>query len=556
MNTTLEQLEEWMQLPSEDEHIEFKEARTQFDSDELTKYCVALANEGGGRIIFGVTDSIPRRVVGSKAFPSPAKTKSQLLDRLGLRIDAEVVDHPDGRVVIFHVPSRPVGMPVQYRGAYWMRSGEQLRPMTPEELKQIFEEAAPDFSALPCPEATWSDLAGEAITALREIWIRKSDNERLAQLTDEQLLADAGLIMDDGVTYAAIILLGTSRALDMHLPQAEVIFEYRTDEAATRYQQRKEYREGFLLYHDDLWDTINLRNEVHQYQDGFFVRDIPSFNEAVVREGVLNAISHRDYRSQKSIFVRQDPRKLEIVSPGGFPEGVTADNILFRQSPRNRLLAEVLAKCGLVERSGQGVDLMFEKCLGEGKPRPDYTGSDEFEVHLVLRGEVQDVSFLRFLEQVAQESQTTFSALDLVVLDLINREQPIPEELTARVPILLDSGTIERKGRNRYILSRRYYTFVGKKGTYTRKRGLERKAQKALLLQHIRDNRAEGSRRQELADILPSLRSSQIRDLLQELKLEGLIHPIGRTRAARWFPGPAKRSSSPRNTSFDNNNQQ
>src|ERR1035438_9288490 len=155
-----------------------------------------------------------------------------------------------------------------------------------------------------------------------------------------------------GQQFRVFQQLGTRPALGRRLAQAELVFEYRSSEASIPFQQRIEFRSGFLGYLDEIWSTINLRNEVLQYREGFFVGDIPAFNEAVVREAVLNALAHRDYRLPGSIFVRQFPRRLEIVSPGGFPPGITAANLLWRQSPRNRRIADACAKCGLVERSG------------------------------------------------------------------------------------------------------------------------------------------------------------------------------------------------------------
>lgn len=165
-------------------------------------------------------------------------------------------------------------------------------------------------------------------------------------MTDQQLLEDSKLSIDGELTVAALILLGTRKALGVHLPQCEVIMEYRSMEGQIAASQRHEFRQGFLLFHDELWNSINIRNEVVSVRDGLFRSDIPTFNEDAVREAVLNAICHRDYRIGGSVFVRQFPRRLEISSPGGFPEGITPDNILRKQSPRNRRLAEACSKCG------------------------------------------------------------------------------------------------------------------------------------------------------------------------------------------------------------------
>jgi len=529
---------------NEDEHLEFKEAKNRYDFEELTRYCVALANEGGGKMVIGVSDRRPREVVGTLAFDDLERTKAGLTERLRLRIDAEEIRHPDGRVVIFNVPSRPLGLPIEYKRAYSMRAGDRLARMTTDMLKRIIDEVRPDYSSEICPNASVADLSPSAIDRFRAMWRRKSGNQALAQVGTEQILADAELLLDGGLTYAALILFGTSSALGKHLAQAEVIFEYRSEEASLRYQQREEYREGFFLFMDDLWGTVNLRNEVHHFQDGLFVGDVPTFNEVVVREGILNAVSHRDYRLGGSVFVRQFPRTLEIVSPGGFPPGVTPESILWRQAPRNRRIAEVLAKCGLVERSGQGANLMFEHCIREGKPVPDFADSDDYQVALTLRGEIQDPQLLSFLARVRRETPLSFTTEDLLVLDLVDRDQPISERLKARVPSLLEHGILEAIGRGRgarYILSRKFYGFLGKSGVYTRKRGLDRETNKALLLGHIRDSRREGSQLRELRQVLPALSRTQVQGLLRELKAEGHIRTTGRTKGARWVPARTRR---------------
>lgn len=523
----------------EDEHLEFKEAKDHFDFEKLVKYCAALANEGGGRIVLGVTDKRPRSVVGTRAFDSLERTKAGLVERLRLRIDADVLEHPDGRVVVFDVPPRPIGFPIQYKGAYWMRGGEDLVPMTQDMLQRVFAETQPDFSAEPCPSAKEEDLDTRAIEKFRAKWSEKSKRGDLLEMSAGRLLEDAELAIDGAITYAALILLGTRRALGRHLAQAEVVFEYRSDDASIAYQQRKEYREGFLLFEDDLWETINLRNDLFSLQDGLFRREIPSFNESAIREAILNAVSHRDYRLGGSVFVKQYPRWIQVDSPGGFPAGVSPQNILERQSPRNRRLADALARCGFVERSGQGADRMFSAAVSEGKLPPDFSRSDDYLVSVILHGQVQDEGFLRFLERLGAETQRTLSIDDLIVLDAVHRDVPMPERAKQRVPFLIDIGALERPSPKRLTLSRRFYAFVGKRGEYTRRRGLDRETNKALLRQHIEQNAKEGSPLGELNQVLPGMKPTQVQNLLRELKREGVAHPVGRTKAARWYPGPA-----------------
>jgi len=538
MNTSFEEVESLLRS-KEDEHLEFKQAKTTFCFDELVKYCVALANEKGGKIILGVTDKAPRKIVGTAAFQGIERTKIGLNQRIPLRIEVDEILHPSGRVLIFTVPSRPIGMPIHYEGSYYMRAGESLVPMSQDMLKNIFNESSPDFTADICSDAQLADLDNDSIEDFRNRWIQKSKNENIRSLTAVQLLTDAELLTSKGLTYAALILFGTHKALGRFLAQAEVIFEYRSTEASGAAQYRHEYRHGFFAYYEELWETINLRNDHQHYQDGLFNWDIATFNESAVREAILNAISHRDYRMAGSVFIRQYPRRLEIVSPGGFPTGITLENILWQQQPRNRRIAESFARCGLVERSGQGMNRIFEACIKESKPKPDFSNTDDNHVWLTLQGQVQNTKFLQFLEKIGQEQLESFSTRDLLVIDKIFNAESVLDSEKRTLSRLKELGIIEQINRGRgtrYVLAKKFYAFIGKKGIYTRKKGLDRKTNKELLLSHIRANANDGSRMVEFLEILPGHSRSQIQVLLRELAKENRIYVHGSTLAARWYP--------------------
>lgn len=530
------QLLQWLHT-RENEHLECKEAKERFDFEMLVKYCCALANEGSGVILLGLTDQIPRIIVGTQAFKNLERTKAGLVERLHLRIDAEEIITEDGRVIAFYVPSRPLGVPIEYKGAYWMRSGEGLVPMTPDMLKRIFDETGPDFSAEICPKATLDDLNTEAIEEFRRRWIAKTGKENLKAISIEQLLTDIEAVVDGGITHAALILFGSGKALGKYLAQAEVTFEYRSSEASGPAQDRKEFRRGFFSYYDDLWKTINLRNDIQHYQMGLFLIDISTFHERAVREAVLNAVCHRDYKLAGNVFVRQYPRRIEITSPGGLPPEVTIENILDRQSPRNRRIADIFAKCGLVERSGQGINLIYETAIQQSKPLPSFTGTDKFQVCITLNGTVQNPAFIQFLEKVGNETQQSFSTRDWLILDLLSREKNVPDSLNPRLHDLIEMGIVELIGKRRVILSRKYYRFVGKKGEYTRKSGLDKETNKALLEKHITDHKSEGSPMRDLLQVLPALTREQVKGLLKELRHDGRIYMEGAKRGSLWFPG-------------------
>jgi ATP-dependent DNA helicase RecG len=527
----------------EGEHIEFKKRQHRFDFEELVEYACAIANWGGGLVVYGITDKRPRQVVGTTAFPQPERTRRGLMDRLGLNIDFQLFEEAGKQVVVFVIPSRPVGVPIQDRGkdkgTFWWREGDSLVPMPAHVLRDIFAEAGHDFSGDVCQGATLADLDEAAINVFREKWAQKSGKPEYRSRSGEQLLLDAEAVTSTGgVTYAALVLFGKREALGRLLAQGEVVFEYRTTEAAGPAQQRVEFRQGFFTWYDELWELVSRRNDLQHYQSGLFVWDVPTFDERAVREAILNAVCHRDYQLGGSVFVTQYPQKLVVDSPGGFPLGITPENILTRQAPRNRRIAELLARCGLVERAGQGMNLMFELSIRQAKKTPGFTGTDRFHVRLTLGGLVEDPALLAMMERIGQETLQTFGTEDFLTVEAVRRGHSLPEALRGRTPRLIELGVIERAGKGKYILSRRFYVETGKKGVYTRKQGLDRETNKALLLKHLNDNQQEGSRLGELCQVLPGLSAAQVKSLLRDMKQDGTAYVVGHTNAARWFAIP------------------
>jgi ATP-dependent DNA helicase RecG len=537
MTTTRAQLDQWLAEP-EGLRLEFKEAKQRYDFDKLVQYCVALANEGGGKIILGVTDRRPRQIVGTAAFDEPGRTEAGLHKCLGHRIPVEELRLPEGRVLVVHVPSRLPGTAWSLNGRYFKRAGDDLAHLADHELRTLFAEAGPDFSAQPCPGATLADLEPASLALFRERWARKSNDPRKRELSDQQTLRDAELLVDgDQVSYAALILFGTRAGLTRYLAQAELVFEYRAAEAAGPAADREEYRAGFFAWQDALWKKINLRNDRQSFQDDFFRMDLPTFDEVPVREAILNAVAHRDYRLGGSVFVRQFPKRLEVVSPGGLPPGITPENIIDQQNPRNRRLAEALARCGLIERSGQGMNLMMESAVRHGKPLPSFAGTAAHEVRLTLEGGVRNPAFVRFMERLGNDRLSGFSTLDYLALERLEQGRPLTPDLQDRLPALAEVGAVEMIGRGKsakYMLAAALYASLGSKGVYTRKRGLDHHTNKALLLKHLRDQSGEGAPLSELRQVLPSLPERTVQLLLDELRSEGLIRVHGQRRWARW----------------------
>ena len=443
-------------------------------------YVTAFCNENGGTLVIGMEDSRPHAVAGTRqALDALGALEADIYRDTGIRTCVyELFEDPaskTGRVVVIEVPPRPAGKVYKFEDVPLMRVGEELRPMSDEQYRAIIEEQEPDFSQQICEGATLDDLDDDAIRIMREKYAAKQKNERFLALEKEQLLSDLDLVVDGRVTNGAVILVGREESLKRFIPQAAVVLEYRNTEAQINYDNRVVYRKPFFRMIDELWHDINLRNGSFPVREGPYIFDIPYFNEDVIREAVNNAIAHRDYRGASETFVRLYPQSMTIVNAGGFPHGVTIENILTVPStPRNRLLSDVLAKTGIVERSGQGVDKIFYNTLIEGKQEPDYSRSDDFKVELTLQAAMKDRGFALFVESVQQTlpDDQKLSVLEVVTLSKIRDGKPTAELDRKVVKKLEGRNLVEKRGRTRgmfYILSRSYYEFTGDLASYSAK---------------------------------------------------------------------------------------
>ena len=216
-------------------------------------------------------------------------------------------------------------------------------------------------------------------------------------------------------------MLCKSTAIRKYLPCDNIVVEYRLNHAMIPYTARQEFQQPLFVAINKVWDYINqpASNPLQHFSDGLGIYDIPAFNREVVREAILNSVCHRAMNIQSDVVIKQYPDMLIITNAGGFPLGVDVDNILTVNSmPRCKRISEVLQRTGLVERSGQGVDKMFYKCMMEGKALPDYSATDDFQVCLKLRAEIQNPAFCLMVrqEQEKREESKRLNVFDLLAL--------------------------------------------------------------------------------------------------------------------------------------------
>lgn len=436
-------------------------------------YVTALCNENGGFLVIGMTDNYPHEVVGTRQNEGTiGELESSIYRDTGIRPAIYEIYEDSKRVLVIEVPKRPVGKIFKFEDVSLMRVGEELKPMSDEVYLSIVQEQESDFSRLICEGLTLADLDLEAISILKEKYATKQKNHIFKTLSSQQILSDLDLMISGKLTNAALILLGKEEVIKTKLPQSSVMLEYRNLENRIPFDNRIQFNQPFFKLIDKLWETINLRNGSFPIQEGAYIFEIPYFNEEVIRESINNAITHRDYRIASEIVIKQFPQRLDIINAGGFPKGVTLDNLLKTPStPRNRLLADVLQKTGIVERSGQGVDKIFYNTLSEGKAAPDYSESDFFNVNLKLSAVIKDRAFALFIDAIQKEltEDQKLSVLEIITLNKIrngSRKQNLDLDQIER---LLQKKLIEKRGKTNaiyYILSKDYYEFTDEKATY------------------------------------------------------------------------------------------
>ena len=351
-------------------------------------------------------------------------------------------------------------------------------------------------------------------------------------MPDQQALNDLKLIVNGKVTNAAVLLVGKEEIIATHFPQAKVMHEYRNVDGQERFDKRIVFGQPFYILIDKLWETIDARNGNVPVQEGPYLFDIPFFNEQVIREVVNNAFAHRNYRIGSEIVVKQYPNKLCVISPGGFPLGVTLNNMLTVSStPRNRLLADVLAKTGIVERSGQGMDIIFRLTLSEGKQKPDYEKTDDYQVTAILSAVVKEPAFALFIQAIQQElpENQKLSVFDIMTFSAIREgKQPWDKDIAKR---LYELGYLEKRGKTsavRYIMPRRYYELTGNMTEYSNLIDWDDEQVWAVLFPYL--NKYGKAKKTDISKLLMShISDSQLRRVIERFTDKGLIIKSGKT---------------------------
>jgi len=379
---TLTELHHWLTTPTETEHLEFKEAKNQYDVNKLLRYCAALSNEGGGCLVLGVSDKPPRTVVGTQAFPSGTdinRIKSRIVETLHIRTEIYELAHPDGRVLVFHVPSRPQGQTIEFEGAHLMRSGESLVPMTQDMLRRIFEEGKADWLSLPAKTNVSADevvalLDTQSYFDLLKIPYPTSRDGVLEKLKTESLITKkvGGWTISN---LAAILLAKKLDAFSLELARKAprlVIYEG-TSRIKTR--EDKPGNRGYAVGFTALVDFVHSAAPQNTVVEQTVREEVKMFPKQALRELIANALVHQDFNAAgTSVMIEMFEDRIEISNPGLPP--IRVERFIDSAISRNERLADVMRRLGICEEKGSGVDKVVHAAEAYQLPAPDFRTTD------------------------------------------------------------------------------------------------------------------------------------------------------------------------------------
>ena len=372
---TLDTLTYWLSTPRENEHLEFKEAKQQFDKAKLLRYCVALANESGGHLVLGVTDKPPRKIVGTQAFQNLGDIKARILEILGFRVEITELQHPDGRVLVFEIPPRPVGTPLHLEGAYLMRAGEDLVPMSSDQLRRILAEGSPDWFEQPAKQNVTADevvalLDTQSFFELIGLPYPTSREGVLARLAKERLIVEGS----EGwlVTHLAAIML--AKRLDSFSPELarkspRVVIYEGINKLVTR--EDKPGVKGYAVGFESLVDFVHSAAPQNRYIEQVVREEVKMFPRQAIRELIANALIHQDFQtSGTSVMIEMYADRLEISNPG-LPS-IKVERFIDEYRSRNERLADLMRRMGICEEKGSGIDKVIDAAEVFQLPAPDF----------------------------------------------------------------------------------------------------------------------------------------------------------------------------------------
>jgi ATP-dependent DNA helicase RecG len=487
--------------------LEFKSDRASLPDNELIAALVGLANTEGGFLLFGVEDdgTVTALHKNHRNLSSlPAMVANKTSPPLAISADVVEVDgSPVGLIAVpkaRHIVASTQGL-VQRRRLKVDGTPESI-PFLPHEFTQRQSSLGlVDPSAAPVMGMEIEQLSPLERERIREAIRLYGGDQSLLQLEDRELDGALGFITEhEGTlcpTVAGLLLLGKEGDLRRHLPAHEVAFQvlHGTDVRVNEF-----YRRPLLQTFKEVENLFLARVEEQEVEVGLFRVPVPNYDRRAFREAFVNSLVHRDYSRLGAVHVRLDDDGMTISSPGGFVEGVTLNNLL-TTAPRSRnpLLADIVKRIGLAERTGRGIDRIFEGMLRYGRSLPDYSMSNEVTVSVQLSNADADMDFLEMI--LAHEEKAGALPIDSLIIlsclregrrmscnELAGAVQKPENSVRSTLERLMESGVVDAHGSGRgrtYTLSAKVYRHAGQKAAYVRQSGFDRIQQEQMVLNFI-----------------------------------------------------------------------
>lgn len=530
-----------------------KEAQGLPDSD-LVEAVVALANTDGGCVYLGVEDDgtptgVRRKhqdpigmsaMIANKTVP-PISVRAQLI---GEDIPVIQVDVPKSQSVVATKSGKILRRMMKVDGT------PESVPMYPYEIATRLSDLGKlDYSAQPVPGSSREDFDPLERDRLRRIIASYQSSDRnLLELEDEDLEKSLRLTVsvNGGMTptLTGLLLIGSEESLRRLVPTNEAVFQVLV---GTDIRVNQTYRGPLLKTIEQIAEAFKPWNPGTELNVGLFSSMVPEFDERAFREALVNAFGHRDYSVLGRVRVLVDDAGLTIANPGGFVEGISIHNLLIAEPHgRNPCLMDALKRTGLAERTGRGIDRIFEGALNYGRPLPDYSRSNERGVSVLLPRSAPDTAFVELLAEERERSGRSLPLDGLLILDKLKGERRCSFEVLSksldmsdqRLRIVLgqltESGLVESSGagvRRSYMLGSKVYRRSGKVVEFVRQSDIDRVRYPELITKLMKK---QGSVTKSDVMELLHLDANQAYYQLRKLIREGRAQKIGGGRSARY----------------------
>ncbi|MDL9947774.1 putative DNA binding domain-containing protein [Gordonia sp. ABSL11-1] len=531
---------------------EFK--RSDINDKDLTKAVACLANGDGGVLLIGVDDdgtivgASPRHGRVTEPARVAAYIQANTEPALAVGVYLETLDGQE--IIRIDVPRGDPGPIGTKLGVFTKRvlksTGQpECAPMTAHEIVSMgMVTRGQDFAASIAWDASMSDLDPLEFDRFRRLCHGVGDE--LADLSDEDVLRALGLVpIAAPVSIGAILLFGTVAAVQRWVPNAEVLFQ----DARSGYQPTNiRIVQPLLRSAEHLRELIDARNTVTELIAGLHRIEVPLIPSITRREAVANALVHRDYAAMGPARVQLTDSSFVVANPGGFPPGVTTQNILDQSRPRSPILAAAFKRAGLVERRGKGVNDMFEQQLRAGRDAPDYSHSTSESVVVTVPLGNADLDLVRFLLTWENEHQEPLSLDELRIvhevktsgsatsLEVAGELHLISASVKTSLGHLVECGILESRGVGRsrkYHLTARFYDLAQDRNAYVRVKGIDPLQQERMITDYAN---AYGSITRSQAAELCQTTPTQARSVLKRLVDDGRLRLTGERRGARYIP--------------------